>query len=76
MAQNVYDRPEFFTGYSQLGRSLHGLAGAAEWPAIRAMLPDLRDLRVLDLGCGSAGSPAGRGRTARLKSLASTSPRK
>ncbi|RVM25977.1 class I SAM-dependent methyltransferase [Sinorhizobium meliloti] len=52
MAQNVYDRPEFFTGYSQLGRSLHGLAGAAEWPAIRAMLPDLRDLRVLDLGCG------------------------
>ena len=52
MAQNVYDKPEFFTGYSQLGRSLHGLAGAAEWPAIRAMLPDLRDLRVVDLGCG------------------------
>ena len=52
MAQNIYDKPEFFTGYSQLGRSLHGLAGAAEWPAIRAMLPDLRDLRVVDLGCG------------------------
>lgn len=52
MAQNVYDKPEFFTGYSQLGRSLHGLAGAAEWPAIRAMPPDLRDLRVVDLGCG------------------------
>ncbi|MGH6808840.1 MAG: SAM-dependent methyltransferase, partial [Ensifer adhaerens] len=33
MAQNIYDRPEFFEGYSQLGRSLRGLAGAAEWPA-------------------------------------------
>jgi SAM-dependent methyltransferase len=52
MAQNIYDRPEFFEGYSRLGRSLEGLDGAAEWPAIRAMLPDLRGLRIIDLGCG------------------------
>lgn len=52
MAQNIYDNPEFFTGYSQLDRSVHGLAGAAEWPALRALLPDLRGLRVVDLGCG------------------------
>jgi SAM-dependent methyltransferase len=52
MTQNVYDNTEFFEGYSQLGRSVEGLAGAAEWPALRAMLPDLRGLRVLDLGCG------------------------
>jgi len=52
MAQNIYDKPEFFEGYSQLGRSLHGLAGAAEWPAIRALLPDLSGKRVVDLGCG------------------------
>lgn len=52
MAQNIYDTPEFFEGYSQLGRSLHGLAGAAEWPAMRALLPDLRNRRILDLGCG------------------------
>ncbi|PST22073.1 class I SAM-dependent methyltransferase [Mesorhizobium plurifarium] len=52
MAQNIYDKPEFFTGYSQLGRSLHGHDGAAEWPAIRAMLPALGNLRVVDLGCG------------------------
>lgn len=52
MAQNIYDRPEFFEGYSQLGRSVHGLAGAAEWPAIRALLPDLSGRRVVDLGCG------------------------
>lgn len=52
MAQNIYDNPEFFAGYSQLPRQVHGLSGAPEWPAIRAMLPDLTGKRVLDLGCG------------------------
>ncbi|KAB0267680.1 class I SAM-dependent methyltransferase [Microvirga brassicacearum] len=52
MTQNMYDKPEFFAGYSQLGRSVHGLDGAAEWPAIRALIPDLADLRIVDLGCG------------------------
>ena len=52
MAQNIYDRPEFFEGYGRLDRSVRGLDGAAEWPAIRALLPDLRDKRILDLGCG------------------------
>lgn len=52
MAQNIYDNPDFFTGYSQLPRQVQGLAGAPEWPAIRALLPDVRGLRVADLGCG------------------------
>ncbi len=52
MAQNIYDKPEFFAGYSALPRQVHGLAGAPEWPAVRAMLPDLAGKRVLDLGCG------------------------
>lgn len=52
MAQNIYDNPEFFDGYSQLPRSRQGLDGAPEWPALRALLPNLHDLRVLDLGCG------------------------
>jgi SAM-dependent methyltransferase len=52
MTQNIYDDPSFFDAYSKMGRSLHGLAGAAEWPALRALLPDLHDLRVVDLGCG------------------------
>jgi SAM-dependent methyltransferase len=52
MAQNIYDRPDFFEGYSQLGRSVEGLAGAVEWPALRSMLPGLGGLRVVDLGCG------------------------
>ena len=52
MAQNIYDRSDFFEGYSRLGRSVDGLAGAAEWPALRAMLPAVAARRVVDLGCG------------------------
>jgi len=52
VAQNIYDDPQFYEGYSQLRRSVDGLAGAPEWPALRALLPDLRGLRVVDLGCG------------------------
>jgi SAM-dependent methyltransferase len=52
MTQNIYDDPEFFAGYSRLGRSVEGLEGAAEWPALRALLPAMQGLRVVDLGCG------------------------
>jgi len=52
MAQNIYDNPDFFAGYSRLARSIDGLDGAPEWPALRAMLPDPAGPRVVDLGCG------------------------
>ncbi|MBM3598251.1 MAG: class I SAM-dependent methyltransferase [Alphaproteobacteria bacterium] len=52
MAQNVYDRAEFFARYSELPRSVGGLACAPEWPAVRALLPDMRGSHVVDLGCG------------------------
>ncbi len=52
MTQNAYDQPEFFEAYSRMRRSVEGLDGAAEWPAVRALLPDMRDLTVIDLGCG------------------------
>lgn len=52
MTQNIYDTPEFFDRYSQMARSVHGLDGAPEWPALRALMPDLRGRRILDLGCG------------------------
>ena len=52
MAQNIYDNAEFFAGYSQLRRSREGLDGMPEWPTLKAMLPDLNGLRVVDLGCG------------------------
>ena len=52
MAQNIYDQAEFFEGYSRLGRSVEGLDGAPEWPALRAMLPDVDGSGIVDLGCG------------------------
>ncbi|MBB6670342.1 class I SAM-dependent methyltransferase [Cohnella nanjingensis] len=52
MQQNKYDDPGFFEKYSQMARSVGGLEAAGEWPALRALLPDLKDKRVLDLGCG------------------------
>jgi SAM-dependent methyltransferase len=52
MAQNIYDDENFFAGYSRLPRSIEGLDGAPEWPALRAMLPSMRGLKVVDLGCG------------------------
>jgi SAM-dependent methyltransferase len=52
MTQNIYDDSRFYEGYSQLRRSVEGLDGAPEWPALRDLLPDLRGLNVVDLGCG------------------------
>src|SRR6266852_8621223 len=52
MAQNIYDNDEFFAGYARLPRSVAGLEGAPEWPALRALLPDLGGRKVADLGCG------------------------
>ena len=52
MAQNIYDRTDFFAGYSQLRRSIDGLDGAVEWPSVRSLLPDVAGFRIVDLGCG------------------------
>src|SRR4029450_2907453 len=52
LTQNVYDNEEFFEGYSRLSRSVEGLDGAAEWPSLQALLPEMRGLRGVDLGCG------------------------
>lgn len=52
MSQNVYDDPDFQAAYRTLRRSEQGLDGAAEWPAVRALLPSLTGREVLDLGCG------------------------
>lgn len=52
MKQNVYDKDEFFSKYSQMKRSIKGLEGAGEWKTLEKMLPDFKGKRVLDLGCG------------------------
>lgn len=52
MKENRYDDADFFARYSEIPRSREGLEAAGEWHTLRAMLPDFRGRRVLDLGCG------------------------
>lgn len=52
MPHNKYDESVFFEKYSSMDRSKKGLEGAGEWHELEKMLPDFRDKRVLDLGCG------------------------
>ncbi|MGX7418319.1 class I SAM-dependent methyltransferase [Carnobacterium gallinarum] len=52
MEENKYDNSAFFEQYSQMDRSIKGLAGAGEWHAFEKLMPDFKDKRVLDLGCG------------------------
>jgi SAM-dependent methyltransferase len=52
VTQNIYDDPKFFDNYRHMERSVKGIEGAAEWPMLRAMLPELHDRRIVDLGCG------------------------
>jgi SAM-dependent methyltransferase len=51
--QNVYDDPDFFAGYSRLERFGAGWQRAVEHADLLALLSDVRDRRVLDLGCGA-----------------------
>jgi SAM-dependent methyltransferase len=51
--QNIYDDPSFFSGYSRLERFGDGWERAAELADLLALLPDVKDRRVLDLGCGA-----------------------
>lgn len=52
MPGNKYDDPVFFKKYSQMDRSRQGLDGAGEWETLKALLPDFKGKRLLDLGCG------------------------
>ena len=39
MTQNIYDDEAFFAEYCKLERSIHGLDGAPEWPALTGASP-------------------------------------
>lgn len=49
---NIYDNNVFFEKYAQMDRSKKGLSYAGEWHQFKNMFPDLKNKRVLDLGCG------------------------
>lgn len=53
MKQNIYDNERFFEGYSRIRETGTGLNDVLEQPALKSMLPPLKGLSVLDLGCGA-----------------------
>lgn len=52
MKENEYDNKDFFKVYSEFPRSAKGLKAAGEWPDFQKLLPNFKDKRVLDIGCG------------------------
>lgn len=52
MGRNVYDDPGFFEGYRRMREGPASANELIEQPALRACLPPLEGLRVLELGCG------------------------
>lgn len=54
MAQNIYDRADFFEGYSKLPRSIESISalGTPEWGVLSSHIPPVKGARFLDLGCG------------------------
>lgn len=52
MKENKYDDPQFFQQYSKMPRSVGGLNATGEWHELKKMMPNLKNKRVLDLGCG------------------------
>ena len=50
--QNIFDNEQFFTGYQELRRKEQNSNNLIIDPALEALLPDLTEKTVLDLGCG------------------------
>jgi ubiquinone/menaquinone biosynthesis C-methylase UbiE len=53
MKQNIYDVPGFFKGYQKMRENQTGLNEILEQGALLSLLPDVKGLTVMDLGCGS-----------------------
>ena len=51
-SQNIYDNKTFFAGYQALRKRDDNHNILIEQPSMAALLPDLTDKKVLDLGCG------------------------
>lgn len=50
--QNIYDNAEFLAGYEAMRARRSGAHETTVMPMLSRLLPDMRDARVLDLGCG------------------------
>ena len=53
MKQNIYDSPGFFKGYQRMREKGPGLNEMVEQLAMLSLLPEVKGMTVLDLGCGT-----------------------
>ncbi|XWY20573.1 class I SAM-dependent methyltransferase [Bisgaard Taxon 45] len=53
--KSVYDSPQFFELYQKLRDNPISLNEVVEKPTMLSLLPDLRNKKLLDLGCGTGG---------------------
>ena len=51
--QNIYDNTKFFEEYQKMRETKINANELIEIPEIKSMLPDLKDKKILDLGCGA-----------------------
>ena len=54
-AQNIYDNENFFKDYSTMRDNKVNANELIEIPTMKALLPNLKDKAILDLGCGAGG---------------------
>lgn len=52
MKQNIYDDPDFFSGYKALRDGDKGLNELLEQPVMKRLLHPVQDKTILDMGCG------------------------
>lgn len=50
--QNIYDNEIFYEGYKKIRDNENNANNLFEIPALTSLLPELKDKRILDLGCG------------------------
>ena len=50
--QNIYDNDIFFQGYKKIREKENNMNDTVEKPMLFSLLPDLKNKKVLDLGCG------------------------
>lgn len=52
MMQNIYDNEHFYEGYKKIRNNRYSYNEMIEMPIIKEQLPDIKDKKALDIGCG------------------------
>lgn len=50
--QNIYDNEKFFNNYKEMRDSRINANELIEIPIMKSMLPDIKGMKILDIGCG------------------------